>query len=183
MADLTEEDRSILVNEYDQFRIEKGCHNENTTPLTVFHGIKGYHHFRIRPLTGSLMKMLCIRESQNVYDRYAVKIVIPPIQELSHDILDEETRGEPRRQFVRDIVGKTVGRVPRDISQIISEGIRTGQIRRSQAIFTGIIKHEGPVLGGGVILIGAYQFEIVNNESVKQEIINKFNIVRQSYLL
>ena len=183
MADLTEEDRNILVNEYDQFRIEKGWHNENTTPLTVFHGIKGYHHFRIRPLTGSRMKMLRIREPQNVYDRYALKIVIPPRQELSPDILDEETRGEPRRQLVRDIAGKTVGRVLRDISQIISEGIRTGQIRKSQVIFTGIIKHEGLVLGGGVILMGAYHFEIVNNESVKQDIINKFNIVRQSYLL
>ena len=183
MTDLTEEDRNILVNEYDQFRFEKGWHNENTTPLTVFHGIKGYHHFRIRPLTGSRMKMLCIREPQNVYDRYAVKIVIPLRQELSPDILDEETSGEPRRQLVHDIAGKTVGCVPRDISQIISEGIRTGQIRRSQVIFTGIVKHEGPVLGGGVILMGAYHFEIVNNESVKQDIINKFNIVRQSYLL
>ena len=149
----------------------------------MFHGIKGCHHFRILPLTGSRMKMLCIREPQNVYDRYAVKIAIPPRQELSPDILDKETRGEPRRQLARDIAGKTVGRVPRYISQIISEGIRTGQIRRSQVIFTGIIKHEGPVLGGGVILMGTYHFEIVNNESVKQGIINKFNIVRQSYLL
>ena len=59
------------------------------------------------------MKMLCIREPQNVYDRYAVKIVIPPRQELSPNILDEETRGEPRRQLVRDIAGKAVGCVPR----------------------------------------------------------------------
>ena len=113
MAGLTAEDRNILVNEYDQFRIEKEWHNENTTPLTVFHGMKGYHHFRIRPLTGSRMKMLCIREPQNVYDRYAVKIVIPPRQELSPNILDEETRGEPRRQLVRDIAGKAVGCVLR----------------------------------------------------------------------
>ena len=62
---------------------------------------------------------------KKVYDKYAVKIAIPPIQELSPDILDEETRGEPRRQLVRDIAGKTVGRVPRDISQIISEVITT----------------------------------------------------------
>ena len=58
--------RNILINEYDQCRIEKGRHNENTTPLTVFHDVKGYHHFRIRSLTGSRMKMLCIRESQKV---------------------------------------------------------------------------------------------------------------------
>ena len=70
--------------------------------------------------------MLRIRKPQNVYDRYAVKIVIPPIQELQPDILDEVPRGEPRKQLVRDIAGKTVGRVPGDISQIISEGIRTG---------------------------------------------------------
>lgn len=62
---------------------------------------------------------------KKVYDKYAVKIAIPPRQELSPDILDEETRGEPRRQLVRDIAGKTVGRVPRDISQIISEVITT----------------------------------------------------------
>ena len=109
MAHLTEEDRNILVNEYDQFRIEKGWHNENTTPLTVFHGIKGYHHFCIRPLTGTRMKMLCIREPQNVYDRYAVKIVIPPIEELPPGILDKETKGKLRRQLVRDIAGKIVG--------------------------------------------------------------------------
>ena len=158
MADLTEEDRIILVNEYDQFRIEKGWHNENTTPLTVFHGIKGYHHFHIQPLTGSQMKMLRIREPQNVYDRYAVRIVIPPMQELSPDILNKETRGEPRRQLVRDIAGKTVGRVPRNISEIISEGIRAGQIRKNQVIFTGLIN--GPVMGGGVISMGAYHFGI-----------------------
>ena len=39
--------RNILINECDQFRIEKGRHHENTTPLTVFHDVKGYHHFRI----------------------------------------------------------------------------------------------------------------------------------------
>ena len=88
MADLTEEDRNILVNEYDQFRIEKGWHSENTTPLTVLCRITAYRHFRIRTLTGSRMKMLCIRDPQNVYDRYAVKIFIPPIQELLPDILD-----------------------------------------------------------------------------------------------
>ena len=53
--------------------------------------------------------MLRIRKPQNVYDRYAVKIVIPPIQELQPDILDEEPRGEPRKQLVCDIAGKTVG--------------------------------------------------------------------------
>ena len=92
-------------------------------------------------------------ETENVYYRYAVKIDILPIQELPPGILDKETWGEPRRQLVCDIAGKTVGRVLRDISQIISEGIR-----RSQAIFTGIIKHEGPTLGGRVILMGAYHF-------------------------
>ena len=39
--------RNILINECNQFRIEKGRHHENTTPLTVFHDVKGYHHFRI----------------------------------------------------------------------------------------------------------------------------------------
>ena len=64
------------------------------------------------------------------------------------------------------LLEKLLGVFQRDISQIISEAeeIRTGQIRRSQVIFTGIIKDEGPVLGGGVILMGAYHFEIVNNE-------------------
>ena len=104
------------------------------------------------------MKMLRIREPQNVYDRYAVRIVIPPMQELSPDILNKETRGEPRRQLVRDIAGKTVGRVPRNISEIISEGIRAGQIRKNQVIFTGLIN--GPVMGGGVISMGAYHFGI-----------------------
>ena len=113
------------------------------------------------------MKMLCIPEPQNVYDRYAVKIAIPPIQESLSDILDKKTRGEPKGQLVHDIAGETVGWVPRDISQIISEGIRTGQIWGSPVIFTGIKKHEGLVLGGGVILMGAYHFEIINNSSVK----------------
>ena len=53
----------------------------------------------------------------------AAKIVIPPRQELSPDILDEETRGEPRRQLVCDIAGKTVGHVlPRNISQSYLKG-------------------------------------------------------------
>ena len=109
------------------------------------------------------MKMLCICEPQNVY---TLKIVTPSLQELSPDILDKEARGESRRQLVCDIAGKNVEGVLRDISQITSsEEIRTDQIRKSQVIFIRIIKHEGLVLGGGVILMGAYHFEIVNNKS------------------
>lgn len=181
MAALSRQETDQMVEDYYQLRAEKGWDLEDTKTLAVFHCIKGYHHFRTRPLKGIGMLMRCVREPENIYDRYAVKVVIPTIDDLPNHILNVETRALPRRQTVRDIAGKTVGRLPADIAQVVSEGIRTEKIKRANAIYTGVMEHGGPVPGGGVMLKCAYLFELSNSQ-VMDEMTIFFNALKQRYL-
>ena len=76
----------------------------------------------------------CVREPGNRHDNMAV-------------LVKEEGRGED------------IGRVPRYICNVISEGFRRSEITRAFCLYTGTHHNEGPVPGGGVKLHCVYVLE------------------------
>ena len=76
--------------------------------IAVDWSISGYHVFRVRPHKD--IRMFIQLEPENRYGRYAVKVIMPRLEYIAANLLDEETRDG---QKVRDIAGRVVGRVPR----------------------------------------------------------------------
>ena len=135
----------------------KNCENiflrhSNSLKYLIFR----YHAFKNRPYAGTEFVMRCEPEFDNPYDRYAVKVVAPPPQEI-RTILDMETRPPPRRQWVRDVAGCTVGRVPRSFCKLIWRGLQvTNTLSKAECIYTGDIIQDGSMRGGGPKLTCAY---------------------------
>ena len=102
----------------------------------IIEKICGHHHLRIRTLTSSSILMELVREPTNAHDRNAVKVITPTIENISKKILNDETRPYRRRQTVRDILNKTVERVPAKYSRILSTDLESGKIVTAHAVFT-----------------------------------------------
>ena len=117
-----------LHAEHEEVRRARAWNRENTCTQIIIGKICGYHHFRIRPLASSSMLMELVRESTNAYDRHAVKVITPSIENIARKILNDETRPYPRRQTVRDILNKTVGRVPAKYSRFCQEELFSFQM-------------------------------------------------------
>lgn len=81
--------------------------------------IKGYHSFKIRPHCD--IEMDVVVEEDNSYDPYAMAVNMPLIQEIHpryHDVVTREEKGKYKKQSVRDIAGKQVGRVPANLCKM-----------------------------------------------------------------
>ena len=152
-----------LHAEYEEIRRARAWNRENTCTQIIIVKICGYHHFRVRPLASLSMLMELVRESTNAYDRHTVKVITPSIENISRETLNDETRPYPRRQTVRDILNKTVRRVPAKYSRILSTGLESGKIVRAHAVFTGNITNDGPNIGGGPKLSSIYFLDIVED--------------------
>ena len=152
-----------LYAEYPEIRRAGAWNRENTWTQLIIGKICGYHHFRIRPLASSSMLMELVREPTNAYNRHAVKVITISIENISKEILNDETRPYPRRQTVRDILNKTGGRVLAKYSRIFSTGLESGKIVRAHAVFTGNITNDGPNIGGGAKLSCIYFLDIVED--------------------
>ena len=101
------------------------------------------------------MMLQCEREPDNPYDEFAVRLRAPSAAEME-SVIGSLTRDPPRVQHVRDVCGRVVGRVPRGISKIISEGLRDGALHRAVCFYRGGFLHRGPVRGGGPQLKAVY---------------------------
>lgn len=84
--------------------------------------------------------MRCHREIGNRHDQYAV--------------------------LIKQNDGAEVGRVPREVSKVISQGLLLGHIVDAMVIYTGQMRHDGPVRGGGPKLCAAYLLKLRNVPSV-----------------
>ena len=146
-----------LYAEYEEIRRDRAWKSENTCPQIIVGKICGYHHFSIRPVASSFMLMQLVREPTNAYDRHTVIVITPWIENISREILNDETIPHPRRQTVRDILNKMVGRVP------AKYGLESGQIVRTHAVFTGNTTNDGPNIGGGPKLSCIYFLDIVED--------------------
>lgn len=50
-----------------------------------------------------------VPEPQNRFDHFAVAVKAPGLQNVPNNLLSREARSHPRQQFVRDIIGETIG--------------------------------------------------------------------------
>ena len=85
------------------------------------------------------------------------------IENILREILNNETRPYPRRQIVRDVLNKTVGRAPEKYSKILSTGLESGKIVRAHAVFTGHIINDATNNDGGCKLLYIYFLDIVGD--------------------
>ena len=60
--------------------------------------------------------MNVVAEETNQYDPNVILVVMP--DEVDHWLLDEVTRPPPRQQTAEEILGKTVGRVPKKLTDV-----------------------------------------------------------------
>ena len=117
------------------------------------------------------MILTCHPESGNRFGRNAVLVKCPPLNELPQAIWDSETRGRESRsarQTVREIAGQRIGRVPKQISRVISEGLREGWVKRAAVVHIGGFIHDGSVRGGGPKLKCVYMLYIQPSSRVPQ---------------
>ena len=78
--------------------------------------IKGYHIFKVKPHLK--IEMLVERELDNKYDSQATIVKIPELNKINaglHGEVTKEAKGKQPQQKVKDIAGKTVGRVPANV--------------------------------------------------------------------
>ena len=172
MAPLSEEEFTEFLDDCNFLSLRKTCYRYSQQ-LIVFYKISGYHHFHNRPLIGTPMLMKCVREPENRFDRFSVKVIAPTLDDIHFQYHHDETRPYPRRQLVSDVAGKMIGRVPSKICKVLSTNIENGNIIHCHAIFTGNIIHDGPIIGGGPKLECFYILQIVNSEilaKVKEEL-------------
>lgn len=106
--------------------------------------------YKRRPMVGRSFVMKCVPEPENTYDCNAVKVIAPNVDELANvDFMGIETRGPPHQQYVSDIVGLTIGHVPRQLCNIISIPMRVHRtLKHAICIYMGemVHDHQGPKL-------------------------------------
>ena len=108
--------------------------------------------------------MTCIPESNNPYDRWAVQVRAPILSDLPEDMWNRHTR-EDGIQKVKDIAGQVIGRVPKDICNVIHIGMEVHRsIKHAGCVFTGEIIHGGQVQGGGPALECFYLLEVKDGQ-------------------
>lgn len=86
------------------------------------------------------MLLSLVREPDNRFDRHAVKIIAPPVEQLNPTVRNTITR-ERDRQRAKDVAGKCIGRLPKKISEFISNRLLNGDVKHCEAMFTGKIGH------------------------------------------
>jgi hypothetical protein len=101
-----------------------------------------YQHFR-RSQAGIHNILTCVPESSNIYDRWAVTAV-------------------------QDDMGNVIGRVPKNICNIISISQSVHHtLVRAICIYTGEMLHDPPVEGGGPKLKCVYLVEFLPNVNLQ----------------
>ena len=111
--------------------------------------VNGYHYFRIRPLVGTEMPMFLQQEENNSYDENAILVRIPSKTFFPDLNKEKETKDG---QSVADVLGKVVGRLPRNVAEVIKAAITSEEMTHSFVFYTGNIVHGGQRAGGGVKL-------------------------------
>ena len=127
------------------------------------------------------MVLECNPEAKNPHDPFAVLVKCPPLWTFPRHLWDVQTRGPPEssspRQNVEMVAGKLIGRVPKEIRQIFSMGLKGGMRRwmlRAVAIHIGGFVHDGPVTGGGPKLKCVYMLYIKKSSPVSVPFICNF---------
>lgn len=90
---------------------------ETWIEIAVLWSIKGYHAFKVRPCSD--ISLIITPEEGNKYDPHAMLVKMPDT--VPDQLLEKVTRaGDAKRrpQLVKDIIGKTVGRVPANLSKV-----------------------------------------------------------------
>ena len=90
---------------------------EKKLTLKIVSEIKGYHVFHVRPT--SEIPLLIIPEDGNKFDPNAMLVKVPDMVPPSmHSIITRPAlKKGSKDQTVKDILGKTVGRVPANLCQ------------------------------------------------------------------
>ena len=127
--------------------------------------------------------MKCIPEPSNRYDRNAVLVVAPPLSDVPQDLHETVTKDSFPPQTVKDVAGEKIGRVPKGICGVISQGIRGGWIIKAVAVYTGGFIHAGQVRGGGPQLKCQYLLILnpskVNVCAVQRDLMEQVGVVVQ----
>ena len=111
--------------------------------------INGYHHYKVRPLIGFEMILQCIREPENRYDGNAIQVRVPVLREL-RDVSDVVVRSfGGNQQTVKDIAGKTAGRVPAVLAGTLAPFLDNGDLKKISCIYTGTLRHGSSLIGEG----------------------------------
>lgn len=82
--------------------------------------IKEYVHFKIRPSLS--IPMFLEYEVNNPKDTNAILVKMPPISSIDrskHNVTTREKKGSRPAQYVHEIAGKTVGRVPANLCRAL----------------------------------------------------------------
>ncbi|XP_063410409.1 uncharacterized protein LOC134693503 [Mytilus trossulus] len=136
-----------FIRELHAYRSQKGLDVGGTVPLAFISTVNGYHSYHRKPLDGIRFMMNCQPEPTNRHDINAVLVKAPT--DVDPNILDIETHTPPRRQTVRDLLGHTIGHVPRNICGILSICmLHRRTLQSAVCFFTGemIHDHQGPKL-------------------------------------
>ena len=64
--------------------------------------------------------MSCVPEPHNIYDRHAMLVMAPALEDIPQELRNMRTRDPPNPQFVRDIAACPIGRVPANLSRVFS---------------------------------------------------------------
>lgn len=64
--------------------------------------------------------------------------------------------------------GTAAGRVPRGLSNVISQNLQSGMLVHASAFYTGEMQHDGPRQGGGPKLICVYLLECDRHVNLPQ---------------
>lgn len=94
----------------------------------------GYHAFQIRPIPQ--IRLLVRPEHNNPYDPYAMKVMMPSLEDIPlhlHELVTREaSHRHPEAQRVQDIAGRQVGRVPANLCRamraLMERDLISGQI-------------------------------------------------------
>ena len=105
------------------------------------------------------MPLKCIREPDNQFDRNAILIMAPPLEDLAEEILDVIVQPKINRT-AREVAGKKIGRMPRVMAKIISPLMSSNRITKATAIFIGGFRSRPSVLGDGAKMNCLYFFEV-----------------------
>jgi hypothetical protein len=110
----------------------------NLRTLKVTWSIKGYHYYHTRPHVN--VRLLLEAEPHNAYDRSAIAVYVPPLDQIPAEQQGLITDGWPPYR-VRQQAGKQVGHVPANLCQFFSKlqerNICT--IDSIKCMFTGVV--------------------------------------------
>jgi len=100
--------------------------------------IKGYHIFKTRP--HSDIPMIVERDFHNKYDKYAMIVKMPALENIPSSLQEAVLRpakGREKFQKGKDNAGKVVGRVSANVCRIFSELLQNEKIRKTQCVAVG----------------------------------------------